>query len=192
MEPPSSTLCSSSSHPPTGTLDAAEAVPLRIAADRPVVFDLSTFVNDKTLPIVDPLQVSRLLTARNFQRHSGPLLESLSLQQQSYGCFKLTAESGTYPVTAYSAFLMGLLFVQHLNYTQFSCSRADLGFGTAYVQAHRVLCCTASTPISPEDIDQYPSFAASSDPARRRRPAVLWAAATAGNPGVHRPSSSGI
>lgn len=63
----------------------------------------------------DPLQVSQLLTARNFQKYSGPVLESLSMQQHSFRCFDFTAVPEAYPVTAHSASLVSVLSMQHLH-----------------------------------------------------------------------------
>jgi hypothetical protein len=50
----------------------------------------------------DLLQVSQLLTAPDFQIHSGPVLQSLSLQQRSHCCFEFTAGPEAYPVMAHS------------------------------------------------------------------------------------------
>ena len=44
------------------------------------------------------MQVSQLLASRNFQRHSGPVLESLSLQPDNGTCFNFDASPEAYPV----------------------------------------------------------------------------------------------
>ena len=44
------------------------------------------------------MQVSQLLASRNFQRHSGPVLESLSLQPDNETCFNFDASPEAYPV----------------------------------------------------------------------------------------------
>lgn len=59
--------------------------------------------------------MSQLLTAHEFQKHSGSVLQSLFLVQKSFHCFEFTAEPGAYLVTPILALLVSVLFMLHLH-----------------------------------------------------------------------------
>lgn len=49
------------------------------------------------------VQVSDLIAAKQFQTHSGPVLETLSLQNYGYDCFDFAAPPAAYPVRCFLA-----------------------------------------------------------------------------------------
>jgi hypothetical protein len=56
---------------------------------------------DMTL-LCTQLQISHLLTASSFQRYSGPVLESLTMQEWGYSGFDFAAPPEIYPVSCIS------------------------------------------------------------------------------------------
>jgi hypothetical protein len=81
--------------------------------DTAEIFKLPTWQHGRSYCCHTVLQVSDLIAAKRFQAHSGPVLETLSIQNYGYDCFDFAAPPAAYPVRCDSCQLatVGLLLV---------------------------------------------------------------------------------